>query len=71
MFFGCLISVVVSLALKFQIRIFIKMDINRIKYIGLAALAGGGIISLLNHKSTKTVNENDLVVITGCDSGLG
>lgn len=47
------------------------MGINRLKYIGLATLAGAGVISLLNYKKTKTVNENDLVIITGCDSGLG
>lgn len=41
------------------------------KYIAFSSVATGVLYSLIQRNRQKTVNERNVILITGCDSGLG
>lgn len=42
-----------------------------LKYITFSSIATGVLYSLIQRNRQKTVNERNVILITGCDSGLG
>lgn len=44
---------------------------NVLKYLTLSSIGAGFMYSLVQRNRKKTVNENNVILITGCDSGLG
>lgn len=41
------------------------------QYVTLSTIGAGLVISLIRRNLQRTVNERNVVLITGCDSGLG
>lgn len=41
------------------------------KYVALSSVGAGIVYTIIQRHRQKTVNERNLIVITGCDSGLG
>lgn len=41
------------------------------QYITFSTIGAGLVVSLIRRNRQKTVNERNVVLITGCDSGLG
>lgn len=41
------------------------------KYITFSSIGAGIVYSLIQRNRQKTVNERNVILITGCDSGLG
>lgn len=41
------------------------------KYVSLTAVGAGLFYSIIREKSKKSMNAKNVVLITGCDSGLG
>lgn len=41
------------------------------KYLTFSSIGAGIMYSLVQRNRKKTVNENNVILITGCDSGLG
>lgn len=41
------------------------------KYITLSSIGAGIMYSLIQRHHKKTVNDRNVILITGCDSGLG
>lgn len=45
--------------------------IKIMKYITFASAGAGVLYSLIQRNRQKTVNDRNVILITGCDSGLG
>ena len=41
------------------------------RFVGLSAVSGAGMCYYLRAKEKKPVSHRDVILITGCDSGLG
>lgn len=41
------------------------------KYVTLSSIGAGIVYTIIQRHRQKAVNEQNLIVITGCDSGLG
>lgn len=53
---------------------YVLMDGNGgkiLKYITFSSIGAGVVYSIIQRQRQKKVNEKNLIVITGCDSGLG
>ena len=42
-----------------------------VKYVGFSAIGAGIVVGFIKSKPQKKLSDGNLVVITGCDSGLG
>lgn len=52
--------------------VLINGNVNKIfKYLTLSSIGAGIMYSLVQRNRKKAVNENNVILITGCDSGLG
>lgn len=45
--------------------------IKIMKYITFSSIGAGVLYSIIQRNRQKTVNERNVILITGCDSGLG